>query len=65
MSNKSSSSSGIGCTGLLTIVFIILKLIGEIDWSWWWVLAPVWGMAAFVLILLFTGILLALAHENR
>lgn len=27
---------------LLTLIFIILKFAGEIDWSWWWVLAPLW-----------------------
>lgn len=43
MSNKTSSNSnGIGFTGLLTIVFITLKLTHVIDWSWWWVLSPVW-----------------------
>lgn len=40
MSNSSSSSSGIGFTGLLTIVFIVLKLTGNITWSWFWVLSP-------------------------
>ena len=39
---KSSSSSGIGFGGLLTIVFIVLKLTKYIDWSWWWVLSPIW-----------------------
>ena len=38
----SKSSSGIGFTGLLTIVFVTLKLLGKIDWSWWWVLSPIW-----------------------
>lgn len=53
MSNGSSSSSGIGFTGLLTIVFIVLKLLGKINWSWWWVLSPIWiGLG---LILLFIG----------
>ena len=33
---------GIGFVGLLTIVFIVLKLTNYIDWSWWWVLSPVW-----------------------
>lgn len=33
--NTSSRSSGIGFTGLLTIVFITLKLTHVIDWSWW------------------------------
>lgn len=43
MSEKSSSSSsGIGFVGLLTIVFITLKLCRVIDWSWWWVLSPIW-----------------------
>lgn len=39
---NNSSNSGIGFTGLLTIVFIVLKLTGNIDWSWWWVLSPLW-----------------------
>ena len=56
--SSSSSSSGIGFTGLLQIVFITLKLTGYIAWSWWWVLSPtliplgiglillsVWGIA--------------------
>lgn len=37
-----ASASGIGFTGLLTIVFITLKLIGVIDWPWIWVLSPIW-----------------------
>lgn len=36
------SAGGIGFTGLLTIVFIALKLIGVIDWPWIWVLSPLW-----------------------
>lgn len=38
-----ASSGGIGFFGLLTIVFIVLKLTGVIDWAWIWVLAPLWG----------------------
>ena len=41
--SSSSSSSGIGFFGLLTIVFITLKLTHFITWSWWWVLAPRWA----------------------
>ena len=40
--NSSSSSSGIGFTGLLTVLFVGLKLTGFIAWSWWWVLSPLW-----------------------
>lgn len=42
MSSTTQSSSGIGFIGLLTLLFIGLKLGGVISWSWWWVLAPVW-----------------------
>jgi len=46
----SSNSGGIGFCGLLTIVFITLKLCDVIAWSWWWVLAPLWGPLALVAI---------------
>ena len=42
MSNSSSSSSGVGFVGLLTVLFVGLKLTDHIDWSWWWVLSPMW-----------------------
>lgn len=59
MSEKSSSSrGGIGFCGLLTIVFITLKLIGKIDWSWLWVLAPLWiPLSILVIILIIVGII--------
>ena len=41
-----TSSGGIGFFGLLTILFIALKLTNYVDWSWWWVLAPIWMPAA-------------------
>ena len=44
-----SDSSGIGFIGLLTILFIGLKLGGVIGWSWPWVLSPLWIGAAAVL----------------
>jgi hypothetical protein len=37
----SASSGGIGFCGLLTILFIGLKLTNHIDWSWFWVLSPI------------------------
>ena len=38
----SSGGNNFSLTGLelLTVAFIVLKLIGYIDWSWWWVLSP-------------------------
>lgn len=41
-SNRNSSSSGIGICGVLTIVFVVLKLVGVINWSWLLVLCPLW-----------------------
>ena len=40
--DNENSSGGIGFCGLLTIVFIVLKLLKVISWSWLWVLAPLW-----------------------
>ena len=53
-----SSSAGIGFTGLLTIVFIVLKLTDHIDWSWWWVLSPLWIGALVGLAFLAVALLL-------
>ena len=41
MTNK-ASSSGLGLGSVLFIVFLILKLTGNINWSWWWVTSPLW-----------------------
>ena len=50
MDNK-TSGGGIGFCGLLTIVFIALKLLGVIQWSWVWVLSPIWIPLIIVIIL--------------
>jgi fatty acid desaturase len=49
MKDKNSSST-IGFTTLLVIAFIVLKLCKVIDWSWWWVLSPIWIPLALVLV---------------
>jgi hypothetical protein len=41
MANK-TSSNGIGFGTVLFLVFLVLKLTGNIDWSWWWVTSPLW-----------------------
>lgn len=50
--SSSTSSGGIGFTGLLTVLFIALKLCGVISWSWLWVLSPIWISVALVLSIL-------------
>lgn len=47
--STTQSSSGIGFCGLLTILFIGLKLTNYITWSWWWVLCPLWLGFAIVI----------------
>lgn len=50
--SSATASGGIGFVGLLTIAFIVLKLCHVIEWSWIWVLAPLWISAAAALLLL-------------
>ena len=40
--NRNNAGRGVGFCGVLTIVFIVLKLVGVIDWPWIWVLSPIW-----------------------
>jgi uncharacterized protein (DUF983 family) len=47
-----NTNYGIGFVGLLTILFIGLKLTGTITWSWFWVLSPLWISALFWIIAL-------------
>ena len=63
MSNESSNSGGIGFLGLLCIVFIVLKLTGYINWSWWWVTILIWGGAAIFIIGLLIFLLIALIKD--
>lgn len=54
--HDNNSSKGIGFFGLLQIVFIVLKLCGVINWSWWYVLLPTIipiGLVAMILVMAF------------
>ena len=44
-----------GFFSILFLIFLVLKLFGTIDWSWWWVTAPLWGTALFLLVYILTG----------
>ncbi|MES2586988.1 MAG: hypothetical protein V4536_08725 [Pseudomonadota bacterium] len=50
--SKSASSGGIGFCGLLTVLFVGLKLTDFIDWSWWLVLAPIYAPFLLAILLL-------------
>lgn len=60
MGNTTNNYNGIGFGGLLTIVFIALKLTGFITWSWWWVLSPLWISGIVVLCIVAIVLLVAL-----
>jgi nitrate/nitrite transporter NarK len=51
--NKSNGSAagggGIGLLGAMFLIFMTLKLCGVIDWSWWWVTAPLWAVPALLI----------------
>ena len=50
MSNGKSNGGGIGFFGMLAIVFIACKITGFIDWPWWLVLSPIWGVLLLVVV---------------
>lgn len=56
------------CVGTITIysiLFIVLKLIGAIDWPWLWVLAPLWIPYAVIVIALISAAVYSKVLENR
>lgn len=52
MASTQASAPGIGLSGALFLVFLVLKLTGVIAWSWWWVTAPLWIPVVFVTFLI-------------
>ena len=56
MDNK-AKQGWLGIVSVLTIVFIVLKLLGVIQWSWIWVLSPIW-ISAVIVVAVFSVILM-------
>ena len=64
MADKAATSSNVlGFFGLLAILFIGLKLTGYIAWSWWWVLAPIWGPLVLAVLILIVAIPVVLRYR--
>ena len=65
MSKNSSNtaSGGVGFSGLLTIAFVVLKLLGYIDWSWWWVLSPLWISFILATLVIIVVIIIAIRED--
>lgn len=60
MASKSNSGTGLSITSVLFIVFLVLKLTGNIDWSWWWVTSPLWIPIALVVSIVFLAVLIVI-----
>lgn len=59
-------TGGVSFTGLLTIVFIVLKLCNVIDWNWFWVLSPIiFGIAISLLIIFIAAIVIATKERHN
>ena len=62
MSNNSNSGGGIGFFGVIFIILLILKLIGVISISWWWVFSPL--IVGFAIGLIFLIILILISKRS-
>ena len=52
---------GPGVLGLLGVAFVVLKLVGVIDWSWWWVTLPFYGpIILLIIFLIIAGLIVCL-----
>ena len=49
--DKEVKNVGLGFVDALTLLFIALKLTGQIDWNWFWVLSPIWISISFLAVL--------------
>lgn len=63
MDNK-AKQGGLGIVSVLTIVFIVLKLLGVIKWSWIWVLSPIW-ISAVIVVAVFSVVLIGGRIKKR
>jgi hypothetical protein len=62
MENRKQTTS---ITTILLVVFVVLKLTNNIDWSWWWVLSPIWIPIAFIgVVALLIGLLMAMFGDK-
>lgn len=65
MKNEQATSSGLGFGAVLFIVFLILKLTNVINWSWWWVTAPLWIPIGLAIMILIVTTLVIIAKEIK
>jgi hypothetical protein len=57
---NNNRSSGVTAIGLLGVLFVALKLLKVINWSWFWVLAPFWGGIVLVIVILIAIVIVSI-----
>ena len=63
--NNMENSDSFPFLGILTLIFITLKLTGYITWSWWWVLSPVWISFSFMFVFVFVFTIFWFIFSNK
>lgn len=65
-------SAGLSLTTVMFLIFLILKLTNNIDWSWWWVTSPLWlpivlilSITIIIIIVLFLAIIMGITNADK
>ncbi len=56
-------AEGLGTT--LFVAFLVLKLCKVIDWSWWWITAPIWGTIALFVVMMICIVIVRAVIRKR
>jgi len=63
---NNSSGGGLSIASVLTLIFVVLKLVGVISWSWWWVLSPLWLLfGLFIAIIVIVAVVSAIFMKTK
>lgn len=65
MSDNKAASSGFPVLTIMFLIFMTLKLIGHITWSWWWVTAPLWGGFSLILLIFVVAAIVYAAASRK
>lgn len=63
--STSAGEGGMGFCMVLFLIFLTLKLLGKITWSWWWVTAPLWAFPVLMLAIFCFAMFMAWKFGNR
>jgi Na+/melibiose symporter-like transporter len=65
MSNNNTNNGGIGLPMVLFLIFLVLKLTDNIDWSWWWVTCPLWIVFIWFIVIIVTLVGSEVVEEQK